>query len=115
VSRSLNDSAVVDTVRDDRGPFLQGAHNQQTTLWGEQNGRRLFEVKLGKELFGPPVAADRVWRLIRYQESRGRAAVFLASRCYPDSDICETAEIGVSPDGKARLLRLLPPEPMGED
>ncbi|MCC3157231.1 hypothetical protein LJ737_08275 [Hymenobacter sp. 15J16-1T3B] len=113
-SYSLNDSAVVDTVWDDHGPLLQGAHNEQTKLRGEQNGRPVFEVTLGKELFGYP-AVDRRWHLIGFQEKRGQEAVFVASLCVPDSDICETAEIGVSPQGRARLLRRLLPEPVAQD
>lgn len=69
-------------------------------------------MTLGKELFGPPVATDCVWRLIDYRGRRGRDFVFVASLCVPDSDVCEMAEIGVSSEGKARLLRVLPQEPM---
>lgn len=111
-SYSLRDSAVVDTVRDAQGPLLQYSHNEQTRLRGERNGRPLFEVTLGKELFGLPVATDMVWGLGDYRGRRGQDFVFLASLCVPDSDVCETAEIGVSPTGEARLLRVLPPEPM---
>lgn len=111
-SYSLNDSAVVDTVRDTQGLLLQRSHNEQTLLRAEQDGRPLFEVTLGKELFGSPGAPDMVWHLIDYRGRNGRNFVFVASLCGPDSDVCQEAEIGVSPEGKARLLRVLPPAPM---
>lgn len=105
---SLNDSALVDTVQDERGKLLTVAHNYQTELRAWENGTPLFTTILSKSVFGSAAETQPYgWHFIDYRGYRAGEFIFLAGLYYPDSDVGKSAEVAIDVHGNARVVKML--------